>query len=108
MNKLRSGGVIKINENDHVDGRIQECIQAQRASSLEEFAPTKNVIKRSARQGKDKQRNGMSPGPLFQGLDRIGGQMMIKIVDNQAHKGRPPVNVDGDLKRGVALKKRFH
>ena len=100
--------VIKINENDHVDGRIQERIQPQRAAPLEKLAPPEDVIKRCARQRKDQQRNGMSPGPLFQSLDRIGSQVVVEEVDDQAHQSRPSINMDGDLKWGVALKKCFH
>jgi hypothetical protein len=34
--------------------------------------------------------------------------MMVEEVNDQAHEGRPSINMDGNLERGVALKKSFH
>ena len=45
---------------------------------------------------------------LFERLDRVGGQVIGKEVDEQEHESRPSIEVDGDLKWGVALEERFH
>src|SRR5688500_18878686 len=50
----------------------------------------------------------MSTRTLFERLDRVGCQVVSKEVDEQEHKGRPSIDVDGDLQRGVTLEKRFH
>jgi hypothetical protein len=48
------------------------------------------------------------PGPLFERLDGIGSQVIGKEVDEQQHKDRPSIDVDGNLERGVAFEKSFH
>ena len=100
--------VIKIDKNDHMNGGVHERIQTQRPAPFEEFTPAENIIEGRTCQCQDKQSDGMPPRALFQGLDRIGSQVVVEEVDDQAHQGRPSINMDGDLKWGVALKKCFH
>src|SRR5688572_1080300 len=91
-----------------MEGGVQESVQAQRAPAFEQLAPAKEIVERRAGQGQDEQRDRVPPRALLECLDRVGGQVIGKEVDEQEHESRPSIDVDGDLKRGVALKKRFH
>ena len=77
-------------------------------AALDELAPTEEVVERRACQGHDKQGDGMPTGALLECLDRVGGQVIGKEVDEQEHEDRPAIDMDGDLKRGVAFEKRSH
>ncbi len=91
-----------------MDGRVQEGIQAQRPAAFEKLTPAEEIVQRRARQRHDEHFNSVSAGALFERLNRIGGQVIGKEVDDQQHQSRPSINMDGNLKRGVTLEKGFH
>src|SRR6266542_4960837 len=88
--------------------RVHERVQAQCTAALEEFAPAKEVVERGTSERQYQQCNGVPPGALFQRLDRVGSQMVVEQVDQQAHKGRPAIDMDGNLQRGVAFEEGCH
>ena len=44
---------------------------------------------------------------LFQFLDRVGRNISRYEIKKNMYKGRPCINMHGNLKRGVAFEKRF-
>ncbi len=47
----------------------------------------------------------MQTRALLQRLDGIRGQVVVEKIDNQKDKSGPRINVDANLKRGVAFEK---
>ena len=45
--------VVEIDEDDHVDGGIHECVQPKRAAAFEQFAPSEEGVERRARDRHD-------------------------------------------------------
>src|SRR6185503_9540937 len=91
-----------------MDRGIHEGIQSQRAAAFERLTPFEERIDRRAGQRQYQQGDGVTSRPLFQFLNRVGGNVASQEIKENVHKGRPGIHMHGDLKWGVASEDSFH